>query len=77
MTRNKPNSNRCRVIIDLVASVNSGIDKNTYLEAPFMLTFPTVDDITSELKRLGHDALLYKIDVSGAFRQRKGGPKRL
>ena len=49
MTRNKPNSDRRRAIIDLSwplgPSVNSGIDKNTYLDAPFMLTFPTVDDI--------------------------------
>ena len=72
MTRNKPNSDKRRVIIDLSwplgASVNSGIDKNMYLDAAFMLTFPTVDDITSELKRLGPGALLYKIDVSRAFR---------
>ena len=50
MTRNKPNCDRCRVIIDLSwplgASVNFGIDKNMYLDAPFMLTFRSVDDIT-------------------------------
>ena len=72
MTRNKPNSDRRRVIIDLSwplgASVNSGIDKDTYLGSPFALTFPTVDVITEELKRLGRGALLYKIDVSRAFR---------
>ena len=71
MTRNKPNSDRHRVIIDLSgplgASVNSGIEKNMYLDALFTLTFPTVDDITSELKRLGRGALLYKIDGSHAF----------
>ena len=68
MTRNKANSDRRRVIIDLSwplgASVNSGIDKNTYLDASFTLTFPTVDDIMSELKHLGRGSLLYKIDVS-------------
>ena len=46
-----------RVIIDLSwpqgASVNSGINKNTYLESQFDLTFPSVDDITNEVKRLG------------------------
>ena len=72
MTRNKPNSDRRRVIIDLSwpigASVNSGIDKDTYLGTPFALTFPTVDVITDELKRIGRGALLYKIDVSRAFR---------
>ena len=53
------------------ASVNSGIEKHTYLDAPF--TFPT-DDITSELKHLGNGALLYKIDVSNAFRHIKVDP---
>ena len=57
MTRNKPNSDRRRVIIDLSwplgASVNAGIDKDTYLASPFALTFPTVDIITGELKHLG------------------------
>ena len=76
MTRHKPNSDRRRVIIDLSwplgVSVNSGIDKNMYLDAPF--TFSTVDDITSELKRLGRGALLYKIDVSHAFRHVKVDP---
>ena len=77
MTRNKPNSDNCRVIIDLSwplgASVNSGIDKNTY-HAPFMLTFPTVDDITSELKRQGRGFLLYKKDISRAFHHVKVDP---
>ena len=71
MTRNKPNSDRRRVIIDLNwptgASVNAGIDKDTYLNSPFVLTFSTVDDIMSQLKRLGRGALLYKIDVIRAF----------
>ena len=78
MTRHKPNSDRRRVIIDLSwplgTSVNSGIDKNTYLDALFTLTFPTVDDITSELIHLGHGARLYKIDVSRAFRHVKVDP---
>ena len=71
MAKNKPNSDRRRVIIDLSwplgASVNAGIDKDTYLGSSFALTFPTVDVITEELKRLGRGALLYKIDVSRAF----------
>ena len=72
MTRNKLNSDRRRVIIDLSwplgASVNSGIDKDTYLGSPFALAFPTVDIIIGQLKRLGRGTLLYKIDVSRAFR---------
>ena len=75
MTRAKPNSDRRRVIVDLSwppgASVNAGIDKTSYLDSVFSLTFPTVDDITGQLKRLGRGALLYKIDVSRAFRHVK------
>ena len=71
MTRNKPNSDRHGVIIDLrwllVASVNSGIDKNTYLDVPFTLTLPTFDNTSSELKSLDCGALVNKIDVSHMF----------
>ena len=78
MTRAKPNSDRRRIIIDLSwpigASVNAGIDKTSYLGGVFSLTFPTVDDITSQLKRLGRGALLYKIDISRAFRHVKVDP---
>ena len=49
---------------NLGASVNAGIDKTSYLGSIFSLTFPTVGDITSQLKCLGRGALLYKIDVS-------------
>ena len=74
MSRSKPNSDRRRIIIDLSwplgASVNAGIDK-TYLGSTFSLTFPTVDDITTELTCLGCGALLFKIDVRRAFRHVK------
>ena len=78
MTRPKPNSDRRHVIIDLSwslgASVNASIYKNSYLDSDFSLTFPTVDDITAELKTLGRGALLYKVDVSHAFRHVKVDP---
>ena len=79
MTRSKPNSDRRRVIVDLSwphgASVNAGMDKASYLNSAFELTFPTVDDITSELKRLGRGAHIYKVDVSRAFRHVKVDPR--
>ena len=53
------------------ASLNAGIDKLTYLNSEFDLTFPTMDDITNELKQLGRGALLYKVYVSRAFRHIK------
>ena len=62
MTRANPNSDRRCVIIDLSWPL-AGIDKTSYLGIIFSLTFPTVDDITSQLKLLGRGALLYKIDV--------------
>ena len=34
----------------------------------FKLTFPTIDYLTSELRKLGRGAHIYKIDVSRAFR---------
>ena len=77
MSKAKPNSDRRRVIIDLSwplgASVNTGIDKMSYLGSVFSLTFPTVDDITAELTRLGRGALLFKVDASRAFRHVKVG----
>ena len=55
-------------------SVNSGIDKSSDLTNNFDLPFPTVDDITSELKHLGRGTLLYKVDISRAFRHVKVDP---
>ena len=78
MTRAKPNSDHRHVIINLSwsigASVNAGIDKTSYLGSTFSLTFPMVDDITRQLKSIGCGALLYKGDVSRAFRHIKIDP---
>ena len=45
------------------------------MNSAFDLTFPTVDDITSELKHLGRGTLIYKVDVSRAFRHVKVDPR--
>ena len=78
MTREKPNSDKRRVIIDLSwpkgQSVNAGFDRDTYLGAEFALSFPSIDDITQELKCLGPGAHLYKIDISRVFRHLKIDP---
>ena len=78
LTREKSGSDKKRVIIDLSWPhgffVNDGIDKNSYLRTDFSFTFPSVDNITSELTRLGTAAHLYKIDVSRAFRHVKLDP---
>ena len=51
-----------------------GVDKNSYLGVEFSLTFPTVDDITHQLMRLGPGAHIYKVDISCAFRHLKVDP---
>ena len=78
MTREKPNAPNCTVIIDLSwpknVSVNTAVDKISYLGSEFSLTFPTIDDITRELVKIGPACHIYKIDVSRAFRHLKIDP---
>ena len=78
MTREKPNAPHRRVIIDLSfpfgQSVNSGISKDTYLGTPFLLKLPTTDTITDQVKALGRGCMLYKVDISHAFRHIKLDP---
>ena len=78
MTREKVGAKHRRVIIDLSwpkgASVNHGVDKNSYMGTDFILTFPTVDHITEKLKQVGPFARLYKIDISRAFRHVRMDP---
>ena len=74
----KPNAPNRRVIIDLSwpknNSVNAGVDKNSYLGSEFCLTFLTIDDITSELVKIGPGCHIYKVDISRAFRHLKIDP---
>ena len=72
LTRDKPNSSNRRVILDLSfpsgKSVNDGVQKDIYLETYFELNYSSVDTVINHLKALGNEALLYKIDISRAFR---------
>ena len=78
MTREKPGAPHRRVIIDLSfpagESVNAGVDPEQYLGSKFLLTLPTIDTITSKLVKLGKGALIFKIDISRAFRHVKIDP---
>ena len=78
LTRDKPNSDKRRVILDLSFpsghSVNDGVSKDKYLGSYFDLKYPSVDHIVNSLKQLGTNALLYKIDISQAFRHLKIDP---
>ena len=78
MTREKPGAPHRRVIIDLSfpagESVNAGVDPEQYLGSKFLLTLPTIDTVTSKLVKLGKGALIFKIDISRAFRHVKIDP---
>ena len=78
MTRDKPGSQHRRVIVDLSYpqnhSVNAGVDGNVYLTSEFLLTLPSVDHITNQIKKLGKGSKIFKIDISRAFRHVKLDP---
>ena len=78
LTREKPGASHRRVIVDLSFphgySVNNGVQSDKYLGTPFLLTLPTIDNITNQVKKLGKGCYLYKIDLSRAFRHVKLDP---
>ena len=78
MTREKQNSEVRRTIVDLSwpkgAPVNDFLHKCKYLDTYFTLQYPSVDHITNKLKDLGPGALLFKADISRAFRQLRIDP---
>ena len=79
MTREKPGAPHRRVIIDLSfpsgEAVNSNISKESYLGTDFILTLPSIDTITNKVRKFGKGSLLYKIDISRAFRHVKIDPR--
>ena len=79
MTREKPGAPHRTVIIDLSfphgEAVNSNISKDQYLGTNFILTLPSIDLITDKVRNLGKGSLLYKIDISRAFRHVKIDPR--
>ena len=78
MTQEKPGPPHRGVIIYLSypkgRSINSGVAKDSYLGTPFILTLPTVDTVTSTVKKWGRDCQIYKLDISRAFRHVKLDP---
>ena len=78
ITREKPNSDKRQVIVDLSwpmgNAVNDGVALDTYLGTDFILTYPSIDDITDQVVRLGKGCCLYKVDISRAFRHVKMDP---
>ena len=78
MTREKQDSDVRQTIVHLSwpkgHSVNAGVSKDIYLGSKFMLNFPSVGDIVESLIQLGPGSMLFKIDISQAFRQLKVDP---
>ena len=78
LTRHKPDSDNRRVIVDLSYpdghSVNDGVAKDKYLNTYFDLNYPSVDNIVEKLKTLGDSALIFKIDITRAFRHLRIDP---
>ena len=79
MVRDKQDSMKKRTIMDLSwpkgASVNASVSKDVYLDTQYALTHPSIDSIVNSLVKLGPAALIYKVDISRAFRQIKIDPK--
>jgi len=69
----KKDSLERRVILDLSAAggmaVNVFISKDEYLGEPMTLTYPRVDDLVNLIKEKGRGSLLFKRDLSRAYRQ--------
>ena len=70
MARPKPDGGT-RIIVDLSwpvgASVNSCVPSNVYDDIPFILQYPTTDQVVERIKLVGPSALLYKVDLERAF----------
>ena len=77
MARGKPDG-VVRVIIDLSwplsQSVNSWVSSDMYDGIPFTLKYPTIDDVVGQIRTLGPQALLFKIDLERAFRNLQINP---
>ena len=78
MVQDKQNSDKKHTIMDLSwpkgLSVNDGVAKNKYLGSYFTLRYPSLDHISQVLCELGPQALIYKIDISRAFRHLRIDP---
>ena len=78
MTREKKQSSRRRIILDLSwpmnASVNAGTALDSYLGEQYKLVLPTVDDMARILAHFGQGSYLWALDLQRAFRQWRVDP---
>ena len=77
LTRPKDIDKR-RVILNLSHpygnSVNSHVEASEFDGSPFILKFPTVDDIARDIVESSEDTVLFKVDVARAFRNLRADP---
>ena len=78
LTRPKQDSDKMRVILDLSfphgTSVNDGIPAGELDGAAFKLKLPTPHTLADRIRALGRGCLIYKIDLSRAYRQLRSDP---
>ena len=78
MMRPKRDSQDRRVILDLSfpqgSSVNSAIPPDSLDSAQFKLRLPTRDMLADKILQLGRGCMIYKIDLSRAYRQLRSDP---
>ena len=79
MTRPKKDSDDFRVILDLSfpdgASVNHHVPQHTLDYSDFKFQLPTPDLLANRIIQLGQGCLLYKADLSRAYRQLRSDPR--
>ncbi|MCP4257467.1 MAG: hypothetical protein GY774_08055, partial [Planctomycetes bacterium] len=77
MTRDKKGSDKKRVILDLSfpegASVNSGVDKKTYLNVDFKLQLPSALTLKELIANEG-EVYMWSLDIRRAYRQLRSDP---
>ena len=68
-----------RVVMDLSwpdgASVNDGVNDDTYIDGSARITLPTVDFMEARLLSLGRGAYMYKTDLAQGYRQLRVDPR--
>lgn len=78
MTRPKKDTSARRIILDLSfptgASVNAGIQKNTFEGEIIQYTLPAVSDLTDMVIRMGPKGYIWKADLERAYRQLRVDP---
>ena len=79
LTRPIQDSQKGKTIVDLSwprdLSVNTEVNKYKYLDTYFKLQYPSVDEITDALIKLGPGAMLYKVDISRVFSHLRIDPR--